>query len=563
MNQCPWCGGSLPSDTSDMTIRCPHCGKTIKNSRQASLQPDPSEPPGPDNPGDAFPDAESLLDSLSKGLPLSPADSDDAFARRAERKQEPEGEAEPPPEPDGEEPRKQVKQVKHSPKKKRRKKHMFIQKKTSSRAVLILSGIVLGALVVVFACIGLFMSLGSSTATPEKAAETFVKAITSQNLQFLTENTQKRGGGAVSNSDMKILCDTFPKEDGEKLKKHLLSLGDTSDPGYSSAYSCLSLEEQSSEDKKTGYILRLLTYPVFIETQAEGITYYVDDIAADSSATGGGVLLQVLPGRHTVKAVFEAYDKSYEAGTASVSSFSTEQVKIDSLGKNAGKLDILLAGLETDLQVMVDGIHLNIDDNGGIITLDPAFDGMKVSIVCDQYAEDYTVNADAEQVFTPSWVSDMEKQNMDLDNLAPDALTNNQLIQHVASVYDAFYASYLEATNQWDPNLIINIDPSYRENLVYRMETYNKDILFDLLTINVDRRSFRRRNSGDVAYVDFYVENVYNYAFKKEPDKVFAGGNLQTVTAVYDAESGKWLIHTAKIDDELQLSKDLITYKHV
>ena len=138
-------------------------------------------------------------------------------------------------------------------------------------------------------------------------------------------------------------------------------------------------------------------------------------------------------------------------GSAQVDTFAAQPVTLSGFASDSSALRVELAGTETNLKVLVNGVESSITPQRGILVISPVSKGMVVTVKCDQYSQDFTVQSEQG-----------EKVQVDLvdnptDTQDPAQMTNRQLIEEIAPQYYTFYTSYLEATNQWDESLIKQI----------------------------------------------------------------------------------------------------------
>ena len=389
----------------------------------------------------------------------------------------------------------------------------------------------------------------------DRAAEEFAQALATADLSYLDGRLAMPDASLSHEGVLEGICqdlnDTVPQK---TVENHLKTMGDSSVLGYNSQLSCLTMVRQGTL-LTASYSLQIQMVPVTISTDLEGLTFQVDGREVEAQAVEGGYSLQVPPGSSQIEAFGELSGNRQSMGTAQVNTFAAQPVTLTGFASGDSALRIELAGTETNLQVLVNGVESNIQPQRGILVISPSSPGMTVTLSCDQYSQEFTVQGEGVQqeqvdlVLNPPSTSD------------PAQMTNRQLIEDIAPQYYEFYTSYLDATNQWDSDLIQGVYEGYREELINRMETYNAGLTFRLISLSVDRESVTRGTLDGAMTVSFYIETVTNYQYKdREDTQWYAGGNLQEVTMRYNEEDNRWEAAYSRIDDSLVLSEDLITY---
>ncbi|WP_312645209.1 zinc ribbon domain-containing protein [Hydrogenoanaerobacterium sp.] len=394
---------------------------------------------------------------------------------------------------------------------------------------------------------------------PEKAVDAFVGAVSSGDTKYVLANIETSGSGLTSAEDAKKMCAAMMENlDMTVLKAHLLASEGDWAGGNDDNYSCFTLKQTKNNLFSQKFVVKVSPVQVNVQTDIKDITLYVDDKKVSAEQTEDGLLLKLSPGTHTVRATYQKYGSEYELGKSEFTSFSATESTTVSVAKNLASAEIELAGIETGLQVLVNGSKADLASNGGFITISPAFEGMKVTVKCDQYSQDFSITGEA-QTLSVDYIKELETKYPNAEN--PSEMTNRQLINSLAPRFYAFYQSYLEAINKWDKNLIKNVSEAYLADLVTKMEAYNQGLLFDFHGLTFDRRSISRSIKDDELYATFDVQADYNYAEKTDSSKWFAGGNFQTVTMHYNAAEGKWEIFGTVIKDSITFSAETFTIK--
>ncbi len=434
---------------------------------------------------------------------------------------------------------------------------MFLQEKRfPARALAVL--VILLALVILLV-VGVVKLLPllfyGDPSTRAQAAAQFVRAVHSENITYLNENVRFQTGESLSEQQWKDFCAALKETDKRELEKHLAAEQAAAEEGYREALSALSVEEDTA-----GFMVEVAPFTVEVESQVPQLVFYVDEQRTIALSSQNGYTLKLLPGTHKLRASYEAYDRPYQLGEATVTSFSKEPTALDDLVSNLVQAEIQFSGLETNLQVSVDGVLITEKPVGGSLRINPAFQGMVIDVTCDQYTEQFTLSSDGAQSLITQFAKDLETNNADYGDPAPDKMTNRQLADYLGNLYYQFYSDYLRAINEQNTSLLSNTSEDYKAVLVERIQTFNRNMLFDLKQVKMDRRSLTRREEGERYYVDFWVENVYNYSYRSDPNTPFSGGNLQEITAQYLPEQNRWIISSTQMNDDLVLSIDQAVY---
>lgn len=394
---------------------------------------------------------------------------------------------------------------------------------------------------------------------PEKAVNTFVDAVSSGDTKYVLANIETSGSGLTSADDAKKMLSSMAENlDMKKLKGHLLASQGDWVGGNDEKYNCFSLKQTKDSLFSQKFIVKISPVQLTVQTDIKDLTLYVDDKKVDAQPTDGGVVLKLAPGSHKIRATYQKYGPEYELGKTEITSFSTTENPTVSMTKNLATAEIELAGIETGLQILVNGSKTDIKPDDGFVVINPAFTGMKITVKCDQYSQDFDLAAD-DQTYSVDYIKELETKYPNAEN--PSEMTNRQLIVSLAPRFYAFYQSYLEAINRWDKKLIKNVSEAYYADLVTKMEAYNQGLLFDFHGLTFDRRSISRTIKEGELYVTFDVQADFNYAEKTDSGKWFAGGNFQTVTMHYNASSQNWEVSGTVIKDKISFSSDTFTIK--
>ncbi|MBC8545929.1 zinc-ribbon domain-containing protein [Clostridiaceae bacterium NSJ-31] len=409
--------------------------------------------------------------------------------------------------------------------------------------------------------IGFVLLKMNAANAPQKAVDAFVDAVAQGDNSYVVANIETAGSGLSSSEDVARMVASMREDmDLSALKDHLLSSQGDAMGGYNETYSCFSLKQTKDTLFSQKYVVKVSPVQVKVQTAVEDMTLYVDDKAVSADLAEGGLLLKVSPGSHTIHAVYSAYGPEYELGRAELTGSFSSTVPVEvSLGQGVASLEVELAGTETGLEVLVDGKSSSIQPEGGFIVLHPAFEGMQVTIRCDQYTQDFTVAGGGDQIEAVDYIAQQEAQNP--NPASPAEMTNRQLINSLGPRFYSFYLSYLDAINQWKPELIKGVSEAYREDLLQKMEAYNKDLLFDFHAMTFDRRSIDRYEKDGELYATFNVQADYDYAYKSDDSKWFAGGNYQIVTMHYNSGSGEWEVFGTQVKESLDFSSDTFDIK--
>ena len=420
-----------------------------------------------------------------------------------------------------------------------------------SPAALILAGVLFVALVVA----GIIFFHTLSTKKGQQAAADFATALAQTDLSYLEGRLAMPDTTLWEEGVLEGICQDLNSTVPQKtVENHLKTMGDSSKLGYNSQLSALTVVRSGSV-LTAKYYLQIQMIPVTILTDLQDLTFQVDGRDTAAEAVEGGYTLMVPPGSNKVEAFGELSGSRQSMGSAQVDTFAAQPVTLSGFASDSSALRVELAGTETNLKVLVNGVESAITPQRGILVISPVSKGMVVTVKCDQYSQDFTVQSEQG-----------EKVQVDLvdnptDTQDPAQMTNRQLIEEIAPQYYTFYTSYLEATNQWDESLIKQVYEGYREELVQRMETYNAGLTFKLIDLSVDRESVKRGTMDGAMTVSFYIETTTHYQYKDKEDKQwYAGGNLQEITMRYNEDKDQWETAYTRIDDSLVLSDDLITF---
>ena len=415
--------------------------------------------------------------------------------------------------------------------------------------------ILVGVLVVALATAGIILFHTLSVKKAEQAAVDFASALAQSDLTYLEDRLAKPDATLWEEGVLEGICQDLNATVPQKtVENHLKAMGNSSKLGYNSQLSALTVVRSGSL-LTAKYYLEIQMIPVTILTDLEGLTFQVDGRETPAQAAEGGYSLLVPPGSSKVEAFGELSGSQQSMGSAQVSTFAAQPVTLSGFANDDSALRIELAGTETNLSVLVNGVESAIKPQRGMLVVSPVSKGTVVTVKCDQYTQDFTVQSDGgektqvELVENPAATDD------------PAQMTNRQLIEEIAPQYYAFYTSYLEATNQWDDSLIVQVYQGYRDELVERMETYNAGLTFKLLELSVDRESVVRGTMDGAMTVSFYIQTTTNYQYKDKEDKQwYAGGNLQEIIMRYNQEEDQWETAYSRIDDSIVMSDDLITF---
>lgn len=391
---------------------------------------------------------------------------------------------------------------------------------------------------------------------PAQAAKAFVTAVSDSDYAYVLENIETAGSGLSSAAGVKKLVAAMQENmDMNALRSHLTAPEGDIAAGYEESYSCFGLKQTKDSLFSQKFVVKLSPVQVAIQTAVDDMTLYVDDKKVQVQKSESGLTLKTPPGTHKLRAVYEAYGPEYELGLSEFTSFSAKEPQEVTVTKNLATAEVELAGTETGVQVLIDNVKTSIEPQGGFIELSPAFVGMQVSIKCDQYTQDFTVSSGGDHSFVVDYIAQVEAQG----GIAPAEMSNRQLINSAAPRFYSFYQSYLEAINVWDKKLIKNVSADYLVDVVQKMEAYNKDLLFNFHGMTFDRRSLSRSVKEGEFFVSFNVKVDFNYAYKSDNSKWFAGGNYQGVTMHYLPAAKDWEVYGSTVKDQMQLSDDVFT----
>lgn len=583
MKYCPWCGGELPASGQF----CPHCGKKLPVLEEPAPTPAAARAAaqtgeGPSQPVRVF-EPQRPASPPSQEPPRQPAQN---AARPLYRPPVPGSEEEPVEVQYRELPPEEVDELFPAPQPEQEEPRSGplgeVVARTSPKRLWLFVAL---ASVLILAIVGLtvWMSIRNS---PSRMVEDLTNAIRLGDTATMARLMDGGAGLQLQDSDIERFAQELR---GEKtllrLQDHLLSMGDPLAAGYQEEYNCFELVRTEGFSLHNPY--RVIVYPMVVDlrTDLPQLTLLVDGEPAlhmsdlqgdalvepanalygnaysgvlDGSDDGQGRVVNIpvslAPGSHELQAAYDQYGTAYDLGGHSVYSYcATQMVEVDYAGERPVMV-IELAGSEHNLQVSVDGTQVDIEPAGGRLTISPAFAGMKVQVQCDEYTEEFTAGTAPTQNLQSQYLLAVEQRNPDLVSLAPADVSDRQLIGYLADQFATFYRSYLQAINDWDPEQITGVDERYIDELVAKMDAHNKDYLFRLNSIDVDKDSLKRLDAEEGVVASFAVEIDYDYAYKTEPERWYAGGNFQTVNMAYNEQYNEWEILKTQVYDSLTLS---------
>lgn len=412
------------------------------------------------------------------------------------------------------------------------------------------------SLLVLFCAAGYMVLTMNAKKAPAQAAKAFVTAVSDNNYTYVLENIETAGSGLSSAADVKKLVAAMQEHvNMNALRSHLTAPEGDIAAGYEESYSCFALKQTKDTLFSQKFVVKLNPVQVFIQTTVDDMTLYVDDKKVQVQKSEDGLTLKAAPGTHKLRAVYDAYGPEHELGVSEFTSFSSKEPEEVTVTKNLATAEIELAGTETGVQVLIDNVKTSVTPEGGFVELSPAFVGMNITVKCDQYTQEFTVSSSGDHSFVVDYIAEVEAQG----GTSPAEMSNRQLINSAAPRFYSFYQSYLEAINRWDKKLIKNVSEDYLADVVQKMEAYNKDLLFDFHGMTFDRRSISRSAKDGEFFVSFNVKVDFNYAYKSDNSKWFAGGNYQGVTMRYLPATKDWEVYGSTVKDKMQLSDDVFT----
>lgn len=415
--------------------------------------------------------------------------------------------------------------------------------------------VILCALLLLGALAGFLVLQMSAGKAPMKAAKAFADAVNTGDSAYVLANIETSGSGLVSSGDVKKMMDSMRENlDMKALRDHLVATHSGEAGSTNDTYSCFVLKQTKDTLFSQKFVVQIKPVQVSVKTSVDDMALYVDDKKAKAEKSESGLVLKLAPGAHTLHAVYEAYGPEYELGKSEVLSFSATEPEEITVTKNLATVEIELAGTETGVQVLIDNVKTKIAPVGGFVELSPAFAGMTVTVKCDQYTQDFAIETSGDHSLAVDYLTKAEQ-----GAATPAEMTNRQLITSAAPGFYSFYQSYLEAINRWDKKLIKNVSDDYLKDAIVKMETYNKDLMFNFHGMTFDRRSLERKVTQGELYVTFRVQVDYDYAYKSDNSKWFAGGNFQKVTMHYDTAKKAWEVYGSEVSDKMTFSEDVFT----
>lgn len=394
---------------------------------------------------------------------------------------------------------------------------------------------------------------------PARAAERFAASVYTGDTKYVLAHMETSGSGLASAEDVAAMCEAIKEAVAQKqLEQHLLTQGDTMAHGYSEALSSLQMREVKSGLLSQKFAVRVAAVPVLVRTGIDESALYVDGERKTPTPVSEGLLLELAPGKHELRAAYEEYGKEYELGTATVSSFSSATQEV-TLSQSTASVSIELSGVESNLAVKVDGRAIRPEHSGGWVTLDPAFVGMEIELTCDEYAQSIDITSPGKQIISVDYITVMQDKNPGGRDPNPDLLTNRQLAEKLGKRFYTCYRSYLEASNSGNEGLIRDADEAYKVALISNINNFNSGYLFEFKSIEADYRSVTRFEEDEKQFATVRVEVLYNYTKRTGEPNWLAGFNRQDVTLVYDETRSDWLVYGSKVDDSLVLTEDTFT----
>lgn len=396
---------------------------------------------------------------------------------------------------------------------------------------------------------------------PQNAVDEFIAAVSAGDTQYMLAHMETGDSGLASAEDAKLMCAAMTENlNLVDFKAHLLAADGDWAGGSDERYSAFSFKQTKDSLFFQKFAVVVSPIEVVVHTAIEDITLYVDDKPVKTSESADGLKLMLPPGAHAIRAVYEEYGSEYELGAADVISFSKTQPSSVSVTEKLASAEIELSGLETNLQVLINGDKTDIKAEGGFIVLNPVFSGMTITVKCDEYTEEFDIGTGSVQEFSVEYIEEQEAKEQE-DGAAPGEMTNRELLETLAPRFYSFYLSYLQAINVWDATLIHGVSEQYKSELITKMETYNKGLVFNFNEMIIDRRSMSRETKDGEMYASFNIRAVYNYAEKEKPDTWLAGGNYQIVTMHFDKDIGDWVVAGTAVKDAMNFSDDTFTIK--
>ncbi|MEG0273399.1 MAG: zinc ribbon domain-containing protein [Hydrogenoanaerobacterium sp.] len=531
MKFCPYCGEPLPQENVKF---CPECGEKLAQIKAPNSEPSP-----------LFRQAQTQeQEILQKALALSAQSSDTNNAENYYKSSASDYSSESDYEYDEDE----------IPQTKVKKRGIGVGKVI---IIMVITAILLAL------CAGYVIMKLTAKKAPEKAVDDFISAVSAGDTQYVLRHIKSTDGKNINTESAKKLCtDMTENMNMTAFRGHLLSKIGYGDADADALYSAFNFVQTENSLLSQSFTVELANIKVLVHTAVPDAELYVDDkLVKAVPDESGSISLSLLPGRHSICAVYTGYGAEYELGKADVVSFSANEQAEASVSDKLASAEIELSGLENNLQVIINGNPVKTDTTGGFIVLNPVFSGMELTVKCDEYSEKFTMGGGVSQQYKVSYIAKREEEQDKEGDTPVGKMTNRQLIETLAPQFYAYYRSYLEAINVWDATIIHGVSDEYRAEVIKKMEDYNQGLMFNFNEMTVDRRSVVRETKDGEFYVKFNVYADFNYAKKGKEENWLAGGNYQVVTMHYNKDILGWEVSGISVKDNLKLSDDVFTIK--
>ncbi|MBR5485329.1 MAG: zinc ribbon domain-containing protein [Oscillospiraceae bacterium] len=410
--------------------------------------------------------------------------------------------------------------------------------------------------------IGLWMFTGNS---PEKFMQNYISAYEQGDENTLLEYTDFDVTTPREGEIIAIYDSVFAAEQKQDFLRHMMTMGNKKSAYYRDDLNCFTLTAQKGFLGRKEYKVHISEYKVELTTGVPNLALYDNGAKIAAEKDSRKLEFYLLPGTHNITANYEEYGVSYPIAERSFTSFSQKRKNLGDMSLPLAKAEIRLTSYEDSVKLFINDTPTKIEPVNGYITVDPAFEGMELTVHTDKYTQRFTVGSEEKQRFEPYYhpiiIDNDSASDLDPFTLIPIQMDDTQLVTVAADSYNTFYKSYLKAINTWDTGYITNVSTGFLDELIERMEKHNEGYIFKLKSISADTESVVRYLDKNKLYVEFYVKASYDYAYKKDKErKWYADGNIQKVTMCYNRYN-EWQVCDMQICDDGYFGTKTVTIK--
>ncbi len=426
----------------------------------------------------------------------------------------------------------------------------------TAAAAIVLAFFVLGGL-------GVWMLTGSS---PEKFMENYIAAYEQGDENTLLEYTDFDVTTPREGEIIAIYDSVFAAEQKQDFLRHIMTMGNEKSAYYRDDLNCFEMTVEKGFLGRKEYRIHISEYKVELTTGVPNLALYDNGAKLAAEQDSRRFEFYLLPGTHNITGNYEEYGVSYPIAERSFTSFSKKRKNLGDMSLPLAKAEIRLTSYEDSVKLLINDTPTQLQPVNGYITVDPAFEGMELTVRTDKYTQRFTVGSESKQHFEPYYypiiIDNDSASDLDPFTLIPMQMDDTQLVTVAADSYNTFYKSYLKAINNWDTGYIMNVSTSFLDELIERMKKHNEGYIFKLKSISADTESVVRYLDKNKLYVEFYVKASYDYAYKKDDErKWYADGNIQKITMSYNSKYNEWQVYDMQICDDGYFGTKTVTMK--